>query len=126
MPALPRLNTESSRRRRTFCPWNSKVETLEIRSLLSSAAVIQWSMLPQITRDPVRGNQPELPHTSAYVNPPNGYSVLLDASHSVGIRPTKTFSWTIIRAGVLGPMTSIGDSDETVTTCHSNQSICCG
>ncbi len=112
MPALPRLNTESSRPRRTFRPWNSRVETLEIRSLLSSAAVIQWSMVPQITRDPLHGNQPDLPNTSAYVNPPNGYPVLLDASHSRGIRPTTTFSWTVTDSK--GHVTRLSGEDPSI------------
>jgi hypothetical protein len=52
-------------------------------------------MAPQIALDPLHGNQPDLPNTYAYVNPANGYTVSLDASHSVGIRRTTTFSWII-------------------------------
>jgi lysophospholipase L1-like esterase len=71
------------------------VEGLEVRSLPSSAAVIQWSMVPQIAPDPAHGNQPDLPNTPAYVNPPDGYGVNLDASQSVGIQPSTTFAWTV-------------------------------
>jgi hypothetical protein len=52
-------------------------------------------MAPQIFRDPNNGNQPDLPNTPAYVNPPNGYEVLLTASHSKGIQPKTTFAWTV-------------------------------
>jgi hypothetical protein len=52
-------------------------------------------MAPQIAPDPAHGNEPDLPNTRTYVNPPHGYTVLLDASHSVGIEPTTTFSWTV-------------------------------
>jgi lysophospholipase L1-like esterase len=76
-----------------------RVEALEPRSLLSSVAVIQWQMAPQIAPDPNHGGPPDLPNTSAYVNPPNGYEVLLDASHSRGIRPSSTFTWTISQSG---------------------------
>jgi lysophospholipase L1-like esterase len=76
-----------------------RVEPLELRSLLSSAAVIQWQMAPQIAPDPSHGGQPDLPNTRAYVNPPNGYEVLLDASHSRGIRRSSTFTWTISQSG---------------------------
>ncbi len=62
---------------------------------MSSAALIQWEMAPQIAPDPNHGGQPDLPNTSAYVNPPDGYEVLLDASHSRGIRPSSSFNWTI-------------------------------
>jgi hypothetical protein len=75
------------------------IEALEARSLLSAAAVIQWQMAPQIAPDPSHGGQPDLPNTSAYVNPPNGYEVILDASHSSGIRPSSTFNWTISESG---------------------------
>lgn len=95
MPLLPRLQRVASRPRRALRPVNSIFEMLEVRTLLSSAAVIQWSMAPRITLDPAHGNEPDLPNTPAYVNPPNGFEVLLDASHSVGILPTTTFSWTV-------------------------------
>jgi hypothetical protein len=52
-------------------------------------------MAPQIAPDPLHGNEPDLPNTPAYVNPPGGYGVVLDASHSVGIQPTTTFAWTV-------------------------------
>jgi len=87
-------------------------ERLEIRTLLSSAAVIQWSMVPQIARDPLHGNQPDLPNTSAYVNPPNGYPVSLDASHSVGIQRTTTFSWTVTDS--IGHSTRVSGEDPTI------------
>ena len=48
----------------------STVEQLEVRSLLSSVAVIRWQMTPQIALDPAHGDQPDLPNTPAYVNPP--------------------------------------------------------
>ncbi|MGO9467991.1 MAG: hypothetical protein ACLQIB_46785 [Isosphaeraceae bacterium] len=95
MPFLQWWQRKSSRPRRAFNPLNSTIQTLEIRSLLSSAAVIQWSMVPQIAPDPLHGNEPDLPNTFAYVNPPKGYPVTLDASHSVGIQRTTTFSWTV-------------------------------
>jgi hypothetical protein len=97
MPFSLRWNRASSRASREFIPWKLRpaIERLEIRALLSSAAVIRWSMAPQIARDPLHGNQPDLPNTFAYVNPSNGYTVLLDASHSVGIQRTTTFSWTV-------------------------------
>jgi len=95
MPLLPRLQRAVFRPRRALRPVNSTFEMLEVRTLLSSAAVIQWSMAPRIALDPAHGNEPDLPNTPAYVNPPNGFEVLLDASHSVGILPTTTFSWTV-------------------------------
>ncbi len=63
--------------------------------MLTTAAMIQWSMVPQIVPDPVHGNQPDLPNTPAYVNPPNGYGVDLNASGSIGIQPSSTFAWTV-------------------------------
>jgi GDSL-like Lipase/Acylhydrolase family len=83
------------RPRRTFPLANAAVEVLDVRSLLSSAAVIQWSMVPQIAPDPLHGNEPDLPNTPVYVNPPGGYGVVLDASHSGGIKPTTIFAWTV-------------------------------
>ena len=85
---------------------------LEVRSLLSSAAVIQWSMVPQIAPDPLHGDEPDLPNTSAYVNPPDGYGVRLDASHSVGIQPSSTFSWTVSNSS--GFSTTVTGEDPTV------------
>jgi lysophospholipase L1-like esterase len=52
-------------------------------------------MVSQIALDPSHGNEPDLPNTPAYVNPPGGYGVVLDASRSVGIQPTTTFAWTV-------------------------------
>ena len=92
---LLRQRRVTFRPRAAFRPVRSTLELLEDRTLLSSAAVIEWSMAPRITLDPAHGNEPDLPNTPAYVNPPNGYEVLLDASHSVGILPTTTFSWTV-------------------------------
>ena len=73
----------------------STVELLEDRSLLSLSPVILWQMDPQIALDPAHGDEPDLPNTPAYVNPPGGYGLTLDASHSSGILPTSTFTWTI-------------------------------
>src|SRR5262249_2540534 len=98
MPPLPRWNRDASRLRprRSFTPAKPDADaTLEVRSLLSSAAVISWSMVPQIAPDPAHGDEPDLPNTPAYVNPPDGYGVQLDASQSVGIQPTTTFAWTV-------------------------------
>jgi hypothetical protein len=95
MPFLPRWNRVVSRPRRCVLAGNGDVDVLEARSLLSSAAVIQWSMVPQIARDPLHGNEPDLPNSSTYVNPPSGYGVRLDAAHSRGILPTTTFTWTV-------------------------------
>jgi lysophospholipase L1-like esterase len=94
---MPRSNRARDRARCQFIPGDLRraAEQLEIRVLLSSAAVIQWSMAPKIARDPLHGNQPDLPNTFAYVNPPNGYTVLLDASNSSGIVRTTTFAWTV-------------------------------
>ncbi len=74
-------------------------ESLELRSLLSSAAVISWKMAPQIALDPAHGNAPDLPNTSAYVSPAGGYKVLLDASGSPGMKPNSTCTWTISQSG---------------------------
>ncbi len=71
------------------------VESLEVRSLLCAAAVIQWRMAPQLTPDPYDDGQISLPNTPAYVNPPDGYEVMLSASKSTGIRASSTFTWTI-------------------------------
>ena len=73
----------------------STLEPLEVRSLLSSTAVILWQMDPQIALDAAHGDQPDLPNTSAYANPPGGYGLTLDASHSSGILSTSTFTWTV-------------------------------
>lgn len=74
-------------------------EPLEDRSLLSSAAVIDWSMAPRIVPDPAHGGVPDLPNTPSYVNPPGGYTVNLDASHSAGIQAATAFAWTISAPG---------------------------
>jgi hypothetical protein len=95
MSFLPRWNRVVSRPRRCVLAAIGAVHVLEARSLLSSAAVIQWSMLPQIARDPLHGNEPDLPNTPAYVNPPSGYGVRLSAAHSRGILPTTTFTWRV-------------------------------
>ena len=52
-------------------------------------------MDPQIALDPAHGDKPDLPNTSAYVNPAGGYGLTLDASHSSGVLPTSTFTWTV-------------------------------
>jgi len=69
-------------------------------------------MVPQIARDPLHGNQPDLPNTFSYVNPPNGYPVLLDASHSVGIQPTTTFSWVVTNS--VGHSTRLAGEDPSI------------
>ena len=96
-----------SRSSRKHKPRNllSSDELLEARSLLSSTAVIVWQMDPQIALDPAHGDEPDLPNTAAYVNPPGGYGLTLDASHSTGIRPTSKFSWTV--AGSSGQVTHL-------------------
>ncbi len=88
------LRSAFVRQRRAF-----SVEILETRALLSSAAVISWKMAPQIVLDKAHGNAPDLPNTSAYVNPAGGYQVLLDASHSQGVQRSTTFTWTISESG---------------------------
>ncbi len=92
---LLRIQRTASRPRRALRPTIATIEMLEDRTLLSSAAVIEWSMAPRIALDPAHGNEPDLPNTSAYANPPSGYEVLLNASQSVGILPTTNFSWTV-------------------------------
>src|SRR5262249_21094758 len=95
MPLPPRHDHARSQTRRAVRRFPVALEPLEVRSVPSSVAVIQWSMVPQIAPDAAHGGAPDLPNTSAYVNPPDGYGVRLDASQSVGIQPTTTFSWTI-------------------------------
>ena len=114
MPLSPRWDRRPSRRppRRALLFTNAPVESLEVRSLLSSAAVIAWSMVPQIAPDPAHGDQPDLPNTPAYVNPPDGFGVRLDASRSVGIQPTTTFAWTVTDAQ--GHATSATGEDPTI------------
>ncbi len=112
MTLSPRSHRVPSRPRRRVRRVHAAVEVLEDRSLLSSAAVIQWSMVPQIAPDPLHGDEPDLPNTYAYVNPPDGYGVRLDASHSVGIQPSSTFSWTVSNAS--GFSTTVTGEDPTV------------
>lgn len=69
-------------------------------------------MAPQIARDPLHGNQPDLPNTYAYVNPPNGYTVLLNSTHSKGILPRTTFSWTV--TGSDGHSTPLSGEDPSI------------
>src|SRR5271165_2877650 len=95
MLLLSQLRRMISHPRRALRPAIAPVEMFEVRRLLSSAAVIEWSMAPRITLDPAHGGEPDLPNTPAYANPPNGYEVLLNASQSVGILPTTKFSWTV-------------------------------
>ncbi|MHB1559217.1 MAG: hypothetical protein ACYC61_17320 [Isosphaeraceae bacterium] len=94
----PRIR-DRGRRRSTRRRIRASVEPLEDRSLLSSAAVIDWSMAPRIVPDPAHGGVPDLPNTPSDVNPPDGYAVNLDASHSAGIQPSTAFAWTITSAG---------------------------
>ena len=98
MPFPTIWNPAPSRPRRPRTRLSVVVESLEARSLLASVAVIQWQMAPQIAPDPAHGNVPDLPNTPGYVNPAGGYEVLLDASHSTGIRPSTTFAWTVTDA----------------------------
>jgi hypothetical protein len=112
VPSVPPMNHLRSRPQRTVRVTNLTVESLELRSMLSGAAVITWSMAPQIARNPDHGNQPELPNTPAYVNPPDGYTVLLNASHSVGIQPRTTFSWTVTDS--MGHSTSLSGQEPSI------------
>lgn len=112
MLCLPGSRRIGSRRWRASARLTAAVESLEPRSLPSSAAVIEWSMVPQIALDPAHGNQPDLSNTPAYVNPPDGFGVRLDASHSVGIQPTTTFSWTVTDSR--GHATSLSGEDPTI------------
>ncbi len=95
MPILSQLQRGATRPRRALRSGVATVEMLEARTLLSSAAVIEWSMAPRIMQDQDHGNAPDLPNTSAYANPTNGYKVLLSALHSVGIVSKTRFSWTV-------------------------------
>ena len=97
-----RILPERSKLQRPSGPkrgWVSSLESMETRLLLSAAAVISWRMAPQIALDPAHGNAPDLPNTSAYVNPAGGYQVLLDASKTPGLRPTSNYQWTISESG---------------------------
>jgi hypothetical protein len=109
------------RPRRTFSLAQGAVEALEVRSLLSSAPVIQWSMVPQIALDPSHGNEPDLPNTPAYVNPPGGYGVVLDASGSVGIQPTTTFAWTVTDSA--GQSTYASGEDATISLAQGSYTV---
>lgn len=115
MPIFPRRNADTSRPRprRALRFSNADIDALEVRTLLSSAAVIGWSMVPQIADDPAHGNQPDLPNTAAYVNPPDGYGVRLDASQSIGIQPTSTFAWTVTDSQ--GHSTPLTGEDPTIS-----------
>jgi lysophospholipase L1-like esterase len=90
-------NRALRRHRRDFIPGQSPTR-LEVRALLTPMAVIEWSMAPMIARDPAHGNQPDLPNTRAYVDPPHGYQVTLDASHSVGLQPYTSFYWKVMNS----------------------------
>ena len=81
-------------------PFLSTVDRLEVRSLLSSVAAIQWRMDPRIAPDPAHGNQPDLTNTPSYVNPPGGYGLTLSASGTKGINPGSTYSWKVTGKGV--------------------------
>ena len=94
--------TDRSNRHRASAPHRRltlSIEVMETRQLLTTAAVISWKMAPQIAPDSAHGNAPDLPNTSAYVNPAGGYQVLLDASKTPGIQPTSTYTWTVSAAG---------------------------
>ncbi len=106
---------------RSFLPPFLETDRLESRTLLSSIAVIQWSMAPQIAPDPAHGNAPDLPNTPEYVNPPGGYNVLLDASHSVGILPGTTFSWTVTNPG--GQATSLSGEHPNINLPQATYSV---
>ncbi len=67
---------------------------------------------PPDRADPLHGDEPDLPNTYAYVNPPDGYGVRLDASDSVGIQPSSTFSWTVSNSS--GFSTTVTGEDPTV------------
>jgi lysophospholipase L1-like esterase len=94
-----RVRRGPSRRPRAFQPVADHDAGLETRVLLSQLVVIRWSMAPMIRRDPAHGNQPDLPNTPAYVNPPDGYVVQLNASNCVGILPRTTFAWIVTNPG---------------------------
>lgn len=80
--------------------------------MLSTAAVIDWSMVPQIAPDPAHGDEPDLPNTPSYVNPPDGYGVQLDASQSAGVQPSSTFAWTVTDSS--GHSTTLSGEDPTI------------
>ena len=99
----------------------STVELLEVRALLSSAAVIQWKMTPEVALDSTHGDQLDLPNTSAYVNPPGGYGVTLNASGSRGALPTSTFSWKI--TGAKGFAEYLAGEDPTLSLPQGKYSV---
>lgn len=115
MPPSTRWNRTRSRPRprRALPLASAAIEWLQVRALLSSAAVIEWSMVPQIALDPAHGDEPDLPNTPAYVNPPDGYGVQLDASQSVGIQSTTTFAWTVTDSQ--GHSTPLTGEDATIS-----------
>lgn len=63
----------------------------------------------------------DLPNTPEYVNPPGGYNVLLDASHSVGILPGTTFSWTVTNPG--GQATSLSGEHPNINLPQATYSV---
>jgi lysophospholipase L1-like esterase len=69
-------------------------------------------MVPQIAPDASHGNAPDLPNTPAYVNPPDGYGVQLDASQSVGIQSSTRFAWTVTDSQ--GHSTPLSGEDPTI------------
>jgi hypothetical protein len=89
------------------------VELLEDRSLPSSTPIILWQMDPQIALDPAHYDERDLPNTPAYVNPPGGYGLTLNASYSSGVLPTSTFSWTI--TGSSGHVTHLTGEDPALS-----------
>jgi lysophospholipase L1-like esterase len=94
----PRKSPSFPTRTRRAWTFRATVESLEVRSLLSTVAVIQWKVATYHTADPAYGNPPALPNTSAYVNQSGGYYLTLDASGSKGVLPTSTFSWKVTGA----------------------------
>lgn len=94
MSLQPSFSPARSRRLRSFRPVPADL-VLEIRALLASAAVIQWSMDPRFVNDVSHGSAPDLVNTYEYANPAGGFGVTLDASQSVGILPSTTFVWRV-------------------------------
>lgn len=78
-------------------------------------------MAPRIVPDPAHGGVPDLPNTSGYVNPPGGYTVNLDASHSAGIQPSTAFAWTITGAG--GFSQSLAGEDPSISLAQGTYTV---
>ena len=69
MSSQPQGNRASARHRRPVRPGTGTVECLEIRMLLSSAAVIQWSMAPRVTLNPSQRESPRPPEYAGLCQP---------------------------------------------------------